>query len=52
MEVHQHYRNIRDDQLRALAQNGGVIGLSGKSAYIGDEIGAMSAIFRHLDHVV
>ncbi|WP_168991634.1 dipeptidase [Paraburkholderia sp. UYCP14C] len=52
MEVNSHYRNIRDDQLRALAENGGVMGLSGNSAYIGDDLGAMSAIFRHLDHVV
>ncbi|MER9726632.1 MULTISPECIES: membrane dipeptidase [unclassified Mesorhizobium] len=52
MGVHEHYRNIRDDQLQALAKNGGVIGLSGNSAYIGDGLGAMSAIFKHLDHVV
>ncbi|RAI72506.1 hypothetical protein DOZ80_02910 [Pseudomonas fluorescens] len=52
MEVNSHYRNIRDDQLRALADNGGVMGLSGNSAYIGDDVGSMSAIFRHLDHVV
>lgn len=52
MGVHQHYRNIRDDQLQALAKNGGVVGLSGNNAYIGDEHGSMSAIFRHLDHVV
>ncbi|RWP54518.1 membrane dipeptidase [Mesorhizobium sp.] len=52
MGAHQHYRNIRDDQLRALARNGGVVGLSGNSAYIGDENGSMSAIFQHLDHVV
>lgn len=52
MGIHQHYRNIRDDQLQALAKNGGVIGLSGNSAYIGDELGAMSEIFKHLDYVV
>ncbi|UVK49007.1 dipeptidase (plasmid) [Mesorhizobium sp. AR07] len=52
MGVHQHYRNIRDDQLQALATNGGVVGLSGNSAYIGDDEGSMAAIFRHLDHVV
>ncbi|WP_167481025.1 membrane dipeptidase [Mesorhizobium waimense] len=52
MDVHQHYRNIRNDQLKAMAGNGGVLGLSGNSAYIGDDAGAMSAIFKHLDHVV
>ncbi|WP_027170293.1 membrane dipeptidase [Mesorhizobium sp. WSM3224] len=52
MALHQHYRNLRDDQILALAKNGGVIGLSGNNAYIGDEYGAMSAIFKHLDHVV
>lgn len=52
MALHQHYRNLRDDQIMALAKNRGVIGLSGNNAYIGDEHGAMSAIFRHLDHVV
>ncbi|MER9451728.1 membrane dipeptidase [Mesorhizobium sp. M0254] len=52
MAVHQHYRNIMDDQLQALARNGGVVGLSGNNAYIGDEHGSMSAIFQHLDHVV
>ncbi|MER9684070.1 dipeptidase [Mesorhizobium sp. M0184] len=52
MGVNRHYRNVRDDQLRAVGQNGGVIGLSGNSAYIGDETGSMSAIFPHLDYVV
>ncbi|KAA3446912.1 hypothetical protein C7I87_29790 [Mesorhizobium sp. SARCC-RB16n] len=52
MALHPHYRNLRDDQILALAKTGGVIGLSGNNAYIGDEHGAMSAIFKHLDHVV
>jgi membrane dipeptidase len=50
--VATHYRNLRDDQIRACARTGGVVGISGSSSYVGDEHSTNEAIFRHIDHVV
>src|SRR5262249_24576170 len=32
-----HYRNVKDDQIRRCAEGGGVVGISGSSAYLGVE---------------
>ena len=50
--VHPHYRNIGDDQIRACAATGGVIGLNGLGEFLGDDAASSAAIFRHLDHMV
>ena len=50
--VHGHYRNIRDDQIRACAATGGVVGLNGLGEFLDDDAAASAAMFRHLDHMV
>ena len=49
--VCEHYRNLRDDQIEACAETGGVIGLSGASGYLGDRDSASETILRHMDHI-
>ena len=49
--VHGHYRNLRDDQIKACAETGGLIGLSGSSGYLGDRDSASETILRHMDHI-
>ena len=50
--VNDHYRNVRDDQLKALAALDGVVGVSGNSGYLGDDSGSMETVFKHIDHAV
>ncbi len=50
--VHGHYRNIRDDQIRACAATGGVVGLNGLGEFLDDDAASSAAMFRHLDHMV
>lgn len=50
--IHPHFRNLTDEQVRACAATGGLIGLSGSSIYLGDDGVKSSTLFRHLDHVV
>jgi membrane dipeptidase len=48
--VKEHWRNIDDDQLRAIADRGGVIGVIFAPRYLGaDDIGA---VCDHLQHIV
>jgi membrane dipeptidase len=50
--LHDHYRNVSDVQARACAASGGLVGVSGSSAYLGtcDSLG--EGVFRHLDYLV
>lgn len=50
--IHPHFRNLTDEQIRACAATGGLIGLSGSSIYLGDDAVKSQTMFRHLDHVV
>jgi membrane dipeptidase len=50
--VHPHFRNLKDDQIKACAKTGGVIGMSGSGEYMGDLSCASEAILRHIDHIV
>jgi len=49
--LRDHERNIRDDQIRACAQTGGVIGMNGMGIYIGDNDASNDALFRHIDYM-
>ena len=49
--LHPHYRNIRDDQIKACAQTGGVIGVNGIGNFLGDAAASSEAIFRHIDYM-
>lgn len=49
--VHTHYRNIDDDQIRACAARGGVVGVVGVGAYLGDPEARAETLYRHVDHI-
>jgi membrane dipeptidase len=49
--VCRHIRNLHDDQIRACAARGGVIGIVGVGAYTGDAEASTESVFRHLDYI-
>lgn len=48
--VHPHWRNIDDDQLRAVADNGGCVGVIFARRYLGSA--SIDAVVDHLLHIV
>lgn len=52
--VHKHWRNLDDDQLQAVADSGGVIGVMYQSSFLGEPYwgGRSDAVVRHLAHIV
>ncbi len=48
--VHEHWRNIDDEQLRAVAQNGGCVGVIFSRRYLGGA--TLDAVADHLLHVI
>jgi membrane dipeptidase len=54
MAVHEHFRNLTDAQLRAVAATGGVVGIMFQSGFLGEPTlgGRAEAVVRHLEHVV
>lgn len=46
-----HPRNLNDDQLKALAQNGGVIGMSYVPSFIDERSPSLERLLDHIDHV-
>ncbi len=50
--VWEHDRNIRDDQVRACAATGGVIGINGVGIFLGDNDASPGAMARHIDYAV
>lgn len=49
--VSRHIRNITDEQIRACAAKGGVIGVVGIGAFLGDPAARADSVFRHIDHM-
>ena len=49
--VQAHFRNINDEQIKACAATGGVIGMSGSGEYIGDASCSVDGIMRHIDYI-
>ena len=47
-----HIRNVDDEQVRKCAEAGGVIGIVGIGAFLGDPEATPATVFRHIDHVV
>ena len=48
----QHQRNIKDDQIRALGENGGFIGVNGVGVFLSDRLEAeASDIVDHIDYI-
>lgn len=52
--VFEHWRNIDDRQMRAIADTGGTIGIMYHSPFLGDSLlgGRAETIVRHLEHIV
>jgi membrane dipeptidase len=50
--IHPSFRNIDDEQARACAATGGLVGISGSSEYLGDPKCRTQTLFQHLDHYV
>ena len=48
--VHDVWRNIDDEQIRAIADTGGVVGIMFHSGFLGES--SAEAVVRHLAHVV
>ena len=49
--VWPHFRNARDEQIKACAASGGVIGIVGVGAFLGDAAARTESMFRHIDYV-
>jgi membrane dipeptidase len=52
--VHEHWRNLDDAQIRAIAESGGTIGIMYQSSFLGDPVfsGRADSIIRHAEHVI
>lgn len=50
--VWEHPRNITDEQARACAATGGVIGITGVGIFLGPNDIAIETVVRHIDHAV
>jgi len=50
--LHDHERNIRDEQARACAAKGGVIGVNGIGIFLGDNDIRTTTLAEHVDHWV
>jgi membrane dipeptidase len=50
--VKQHDRNASDDQLRACAATGGVIGINGVGIFLGENDASTEALVRAIDYAV
>jgi membrane dipeptidase len=52
--VHRHWRNLDDDQLRAVADTGGTVGIMYQSSFLGPSMfrGRAEWVADHLAHVV
>jgi membrane dipeptidase len=48
--IHEHYRNARNDQIQACAAMGGVVGVTSAGYYLGGT--STELHFRHVDHIV
>lgn len=50
--LHEHWRNVTDEQIRAVAGTGGLVGISGSSEYLGDPKSSSETLRRHVQHIV
>lgn len=46
-----HRRNLTDEQIKALAEHGGVFGISFVRAFLGGESATLETVAEHIDHV-
>jgi len=52
--AHDHWRNLDDKQLKAIADTGGTVGLMYHAMYLGDGLfsGRLSTLVRHIQHAL
>lgn len=52
--AHNHWRNLTDEQLRAIADTNGTVGIMYHSEYLGDGLfsGKLASVVRHLKHAL
>jgi len=52
--VHEHWRNLDDAQLTAVAASGGVVGIMLHSEFLGDPLfsGRAESVVRHMEHAL
>ena len=52
--VTEHWRNLTDDQVRAIADRGGTVGIMYQSSFLGEPYwgGRCDAVLRHAQHVI
>ncbi|WP_392486890.1 dipeptidase [Haloimpatiens sp. FM7315] len=52
-EIQNHSRNLTDDMIKALAENGGVMGLNFCNAFLSSKkIGSVGDMAKHIKHIV
>ena len=49
--VFPHYRNIKDDQIKACAASGGVMGINGLGEFLDDHEATSRSMFQHIDYI-
>jgi membrane dipeptidase len=47
-----HVRNLKDEQIRALAENGGVMGVVFAPGFVDQEHATLEGVLDHIDHIV
>jgi membrane dipeptidase len=47
----EHERNITDEQIRAVAATGGVVGVNGVNVFLGDGPGTVELLVAHIDYI-
>lgn len=50
--VFDHHRNLTDDQLRAIAESGGVVGLNFYGGFIDEKGLTLNRLIDHLSHII
>ncbi len=46
-----HQRNVTDEQIRACAETGGVVGISGVNLFLGEEVATPTGVAKHVAYV-
>jgi membrane dipeptidase len=49
--LHDHERNITDEQIKAVAATGGVVGVNGLSIFLGDGAPTVASMVAHIDYM-
>lgn len=50
--LYEHPRNLTDEQIKTLAQRGGVMGISFVRNFMNEETASLTTVADHIDHVV